>query len=87
MPPGSHVQRVLTGSGGKVEEDTVTLNHEKGAITCVDEGRDLEHIPSTLKNPRHYEIYRRNIRDKFRVEIGVRCRRHDVSNGEAHDGN
>ena len=69
-----HVQRVLIGSDGEVKEDTVTLNEEKG------------HIPSILKNPHRYQIYRRNIRDKLRVEIGVRCQRHKVSNGEAHDG-
>ena len=65
---GSHVQRVLTRSGGKVEKDTVTLDEEKGEITYVDEGHDVEHVTAIPGHPYRYEIYRRNARDKLRAE-------------------
>ena len=52
-----------------MEEDTVTLNEEKGEIACVDGGHDVEQIPSILENPRHCEIDRRNIRDKLRMDM------------------
>ena len=68
---GSHAQHVLTKSDGKVEKDTVTPDEEKDKITCVDEGHDVEHVTATLNHPRHHEIYRRNARDKLRVETGV----------------
>ena len=52
LDPGSHVQRVLTGSDGKVEDDAVTLNDEKGEISYVVQGRDAEHVTAILEQPR-----------------------------------
>ena len=68
----SYVQRVLTKSDGKVEKDTITLHEEKGEITYVDEGHDVEHVTAIHKNFFRHEIYKRNTRDKLRVKIGVR---------------
>ena len=59
---------------GKVDDDTVTLNGVKGVFTCVDEGHVVEHILSILNNPRRYQIYWRNIRDKLRRTLPkTRC--------------
>merc|ERR1712012_1109683 len=69
---GSHVKRVLTRSDGKVETDIVTINEEKGEVSFVEEGHDVERVTAILKNPYRYEIYQRNIRDKMRVAFGVR---------------
>ena len=68
----SHVKRVVTRSDGKVEKDIVTLNEEKGEVTFVEEGYDVEYVMVILKNPYRYEIYQRNIRDKTRVAFGLR---------------
>ena len=68
---GFHVKRVVTRSAGKVKKDTVTLNEEKGEVTFVHEGYDVEYVMAFLKNPYRYEIYQRNI-DKMRVAFGLR---------------
>ena len=72
VDPGSRVQRVLNRSDCKVEKDTVILDEVKGEISHVVEGHDVERGTAILKNPHRYEIYRRNTRDKLRVEIDVR---------------
>ena len=69
---GSHEQRVLHRSDCKVEKDTVTFDEEKGDITYVDEGHDVEHVTAILKYPYRHEVYRRNVRDKLQVEITMR---------------
>ena len=51
IDPGSHVQRVLIRSDGKVEKDRVILDEEKGEIAYVDEGRDVGHVTAIHKNP------------------------------------
>ena len=51
IDPGSHVQRVLTRSDGKVEKDRVTLDEEKGEFAYVDAGRDVGHVTAIHKNP------------------------------------
>ena len=43
------VQRVLTESDGKVEKNTVILGEEKGEITFVVEGRDVERVAATSR--------------------------------------
>ena len=71
-----------------MEKDIVTLNEEKGEVTFVQEGYDVEYVMAILKNPYRYEIYQRNI-DKMRVAFGLRsvsCQGHDVSYGEAREG-
>ena len=52
--------------------DTVTLDEEKGEIAFMEEGHDVERVVATHKNPHRYEMYRRNVRDRLRVEIGVK---------------
>ena len=70
-----------------MEEDTVTSIEEKGDISYVFEGHEVEHVTAILERPYRYAIYRRNNCDKLRVEIGERRQGHDVSDGEARDGN
>ena len=53
------VQRVLTESDGKVEKNTVILGEEKGEITFVVEGRDVERVAAILYC---CEIYQRGWR-------------------------
>ena len=65
------MQHVPNKSDGRVEKDTVTFDEEKGEITFVEEGHDVERVAAIHKNPHHYEIYWRNIRDKLRMKIGV----------------
>ena len=67
----SHVKRVVTRSDGKVEKGILTPNEEKGEVTFVQEGYDVEYVMAILKNPYRYEIYQRNI-DKMRVAPGLR---------------
>merc|ERR1712065_37752 len=50
----------------------VTINEEKGEVSFVEEGHDVERVTVILKNPYRYEIYQRNIRDKMRVAFGLR---------------
>ena len=69
---GSHVQCVLNRSDCKVEKDTVTLAEEKGDITYVDQGHDVE----PKKSPRHVAS------GDHHAER--RCQRRDVGNGKAH---
>ena len=69
---GLHVQRVLAGSDGKVEDDTVTLSDERGEISCVVERRDVEHVTAIHEGPDRCEICWRNARDKLRMETEVR---------------
>ena len=55
---GSHVQRVLTRSSVKVRQDI--------------DSRWREGCNPILENPYRFEIHQKNIRDKMRVEVGVR---------------
>ena len=50
---------------------SLSLERE-GKITIVEEKHYVERVTAILKNPHHSEIYRRNIRDKLRVELTVR---------------
>ena len=69
---GSHMQRVISKFDGEVDKDTVTLDEEKGEIAFIEEGHDVERVAATHKNPHRYEMYRRNVRDRLRMEIGVK---------------
>ena len=64
------LQHALTPYG-RTEEDIVTVDEDNGPDTHVDEGHDAEHITATHKDLNDYETYRRNVRDKLQVEIGV----------------
>ena len=48
---GSHVQRVLTRIDGKVEKHIVALNEEKGEITFVEGGHDVERVTVVFEEP------------------------------------
>ena len=69
---GSHVKLVVTRGNGKLEKDLVTLNEQKGEVTFVEEGYDVEYVMVILKNVYCYEIHQRNIRDKARAAFGLR---------------
>ena len=45
------MQRVLTRSNCKVEEDTVTSTEEKGDISYAFEGHDVEYVTAILERP------------------------------------
>ena len=45
------MQRLLTGSDGKVAKDVVTLDEEQGEIMLVEKGHDVERVSAILKNP------------------------------------
>ena len=62
---GSRVQRVLVQSVDKVEMDTVTQSEN----ACEDEDHDFERVLAIPRNPHHFEIHRRNIRDKLLVRL------------------
>ena len=85
---GSHVKRVLTRSDGKVEKDIVTMNEEKGEVSIVEEGHDVERVTVILKNPYRYEIYQRNISDRMRVAFSMRSvvAKDMMSAGDAREG-
>ena len=38
----------------------------------MEEGHDVERVAAILENPYRFEIYQKDIRDKMRVEVGVR---------------
>ena len=43
--------RNLTKSAGRVEKDVVTLDEEKGEVTFVKEGHDVERVTAFLEDP------------------------------------
>ena len=55
-----HVRHILTRIDGKVEKHIVTLSEEKGEITFVDGGHDVEHVTAsrniTLLSPHQPSI-------------------------------
>ena len=72
-----------------MEKDTVPRSEEKGEVTYVHTGHDVEHVTEVHKNPHPCVIHQRNIRDELRMKIGVQITAAKVtqSGAEARDGN
>ena len=64
---GSHMKHVSTKIDGEVEKDTVTPDEEMGKIMYM----TSKTLPRVRRTFNHHKIYRRNVRDKLRVETGV----------------
>ena len=49
----------------------VAIDEVNGPVNYVEEGPDVEHVTSFLKNRFRHEILRRNVRDATRMELVV----------------